>query len=47
MDIGVLLPAVKLVGDNVFAVPIGIEVYGASWDDAHKRWAQTFEQGPG
>jgi hypothetical protein len=44
MYVGVLLPIVKFVGDDAFAVPVREEVDRTGGYDAYECGSETFEQ---
>lgn len=45
MDPGILLPSVEFFSNDLFAISICEEVYGARRDNADKGWTKAFEQG--
>lgn len=44
MHVGVFLSVVELVGDDLFAVAVCEEVYGARWDNADEGGPEALEQ---
>ena len=44
MYIGIFLSVVELIGDDMFAIAIGEEVYRARGDDADERGPEALEQ---
>lgn len=46
MHVGVFLSVVELVGDDLFTVAVGEEVYGARGDDTDESGPEALEQRP-